>query len=89
MQDLLLFDSLEKKFPIWQEPLLYTAKNYGSVKRIYVVSKEDKLIVEVLQRKIIAENPPQMVYEVEGADHIVFFSKPLQLAEMHLKIANS
>ena len=76
----MLFDSLEKKFPIWQEPLLYTAKNYGSVKRIYVVSKEDKLIVEAFQRKMIAENPPQMVYEIEGSD---------QLAEVFTKIANT
>ncbi|GLJ06222.1 hypothetical protein SUGI_0033620 [Cryptomeria japonica] len=87
--DLTLCESLEKKCPIWQEPLLYTAKNYGSVRRIFVVSKEDKVIVEAFQRKMIAENPPQMVYEIEGSDHTVFFSKPLQLAEVLMKIANT
>ncbi|GLJ06214.1 hypothetical protein SUGI_0033530 [Cryptomeria japonica] len=87
--DLTLWESLEKKSPIWQEPLLYTAKNYGSVRRIFVVSKEDKVIVEAFQRKMIAGNPPQMVYEIEGSDHTVFFSKPLQLAEVLMKIANT
>ncbi|GLJ06210.1 hypothetical protein SUGI_0033480 [Cryptomeria japonica] len=36
--DLMLWESLARKFPLWQEPLLYTVKNYGSVKRIYVVA---------------------------------------------------
>ncbi|XP_059065520.1 esterase PIR7B-like [Cryptomeria japonica] len=88
-EDLTLWESLEKKCPIWQEPLLYTAKNYGSVRRIFVVSKVDKVIVEAFQRKMIAENPPKMVYEIEGSDHTVFFSKPLQLAEVLMKIANT
>ncbi|XP_059063209.1 methyl jasmonate esterase 1-like [Cryptomeria japonica] len=87
--DLTLWESLVKKFPLWYEPLLYTAKNYGSVRRIYVVSKEDKLLVEAFQRKTIVENPPQMVYEIEGSDHAVFFSKPLQLTEVLIKIANT
>ncbi|GLJ05938.1 hypothetical protein SUGI_0028640 [Cryptomeria japonica] len=86
--DLMLLDSLEKKFPLWEEPVLYTAKNYGSVRRIYVVAKEDKLFVEAFQRKMIAENPPQMVYEIEGSDHTVVFSKPLCLAEVLIGIAN-
>ncbi|GLJ59594.1 hypothetical protein SUGI_1515400 [Cryptomeria japonica] len=85
--DLMLWDSLERKFPLWQEPLLYTVKNYGSVKRIYVVAKEDKLLVEAYQRKMIAENPPQMVYEIEGSDHTIVFSKPLHLAEVLIQIA--
>ncbi|GLJ06212.1 hypothetical protein SUGI_0033500 [Cryptomeria japonica] len=87
-RDLMLLDSLEKKFPLWEEPVLYTAKNYGSVRRIYVVAKEDKLFVEAFQRKMIAENPPQMVYEIEGSDHTVVFSKPLRLAEVLIGIAN-
>ncbi|XP_059072339.1 methyl jasmonate esterase 1-like [Cryptomeria japonica] len=87
--DLTLWESPEKKCPIWQEPLLYTAKNYGSVRIIFVVSKVDKVIVEAFQRKMIAENPPQMVYEIEGSDHTVFFSMPLQLAEVLMKIANT
>ncbi|KAH9314103.1 hypothetical protein KI387_022730, partial [Taxus chinensis] len=57
--DTTLSESLVKRCPVWQEPLLYTAKNYGSVTRVYIVAKDDKLIVEELQRKMIAENPPQ------------------------------
>ncbi|GLJ06209.1 hypothetical protein SUGI_0033470 [Cryptomeria japonica] len=87
--DLTLWESLEKKFPIWQEPLLYTAKNYGSVRRIYVVAKDDKYLVEAFQRKMIADNPPQMIYEIEGSAHTVFFSKPLRLAEVLIQIANA
>ncbi|GLJ06208.1 hypothetical protein SUGI_0033460 [Cryptomeria japonica] len=52
MQDLTLLESLEKKSPTWQEPLLYTAKSYGSVKRIYVVAKDDKCLVEAFQNNM-------------------------------------
>ncbi|KAH9314091.1 hypothetical protein KI387_022718, partial [Taxus chinensis] len=79
--DIMLTESLGRRFPLWQEAISYSDESYGSVRRAYVVAKEDKLIVEELQRKIVADNPPQMVYEIEGSDHCTFFSKPGRLAE--------
>uniref|UniRef100_A0A0D6QVB1 AB hydrolase-1 domain-containing protein n=1 Tax=Araucaria cunninghamii TaxID=56994 RepID=A0A0D6QVB1_ARACU len=86
--DVTLVDSLLKKCPIWQDPISYTKENYGSVPRVYLIAKDDKAIPEELQRKYIAENPPQMVYEIEGSDHCTFFSKPDRLAGILVQIAH-
>ncbi|KAH9299069.1 hypothetical protein KI387_030751, partial [Taxus chinensis] len=85
--DKMLTKTLLKKFPLWQEALTYSNEKYGSVFRAYVVAKEDLAIVEELQRKMIADNPPQMVYEIEGSDHSAFFSCPDQLAQILVQIS--
>ncbi|GLJ13849.1 hypothetical protein SUGI_0221220 [Cryptomeria japonica] len=87
--DVALISSLVKKAPIWKEALLYSKENYGSVPRAYVVAKEDKLMVEEFQRKMIAENPPHMIREIEGSDHCPFFCKPECLAQTLIQIANA
>ncbi|KAH9314094.1 hypothetical protein KI387_022721, partial [Taxus chinensis] len=86
-EDKMLTKTLLKKFPLWQEALTYSNEKYGSVFRAYVVAKEDLAIVEELQRKMIADNPPQMVYEIEGSDHSAFFSCPDQLAQILVQIS--
>ncbi|XP_057818000.1 methylesterase 8 isoform X3 [Cryptomeria japonica] len=86
--DICLTDSLLKTFPLGEEAISYSNENYGRVPRAYVVAKDDKILSEEFQRKMIAENLPQMVYEIEGSDHSPFFSKPDQLAHTLLQIAN-
>ncbi|GLJ13861.1 hypothetical protein SUGI_0221470 [Cryptomeria japonica] len=86
--DICLTDSLLKRFPLREEVISYSNENYGRVPRAYVVAKDDKILLEEFQRKMIAENPPQMVYEMEGSDHSPFFSKPDQLAHILLQIAS-
>lgn len=85
--DATLTDSLIKKYPFWGGAISHTKERYGSVPRAYVVCKEDKLLVEELQRKIIADNPPQLVYEIERSDHSPFFSAPSELVEILIQIA--
>ncbi|XP_057817999.1 methylesterase 1 isoform X2 [Cryptomeria japonica] len=87
-EDICLTDSLLKTFPLGEEAISYSNENYGRVPRAYVVAKDDKILSEEFQRKMIAENLPQMVYEIEGSDHSPFFSKPDQLAHTLLQIAN-
>ncbi|XP_057817997.1 methylesterase 1 [Cryptomeria japonica] len=86
--DICLTHSLLKRSPYWEGVVSYTKENYGRVPRAYIVAKEDKLLPEEFQRKMIADNPPQMVYEIEGSDHSPFFCKPDQLAHILLQIAN-
>lgn len=62
-------------------------KNYGSVNRVYIISKQDKLYTEDYQRWIIENNPPKEVKEIEGSDHMLMLSKPLELCNCLLEIA--
>ncbi|KAH9314092.1 hypothetical protein KI387_022719, partial [Taxus chinensis] len=82
-----LAKTLLKTSPLWQEAVTHSSENYGRVFRAYVVANEDLTIVEELQRKMIADNPPQTIYEIEGSDHSPFFSNPDRLAQILLQIA--
>ncbi|KAH9287984.1 hypothetical protein KI387_032101 [Taxus chinensis] len=86
--DITLVHSLLKRCPLWEGAISYTSENYGSVSRAYVVAKEDKFIVQEMQKQMITDNPPQMLYEIEGSDDCPFFSKPDSLAQILLQIAN-
>eukprot|EP00252_Welwitschia_mirabilis_P004552 TRINITY_DN1487_c0_g1_i1.p1 TRINITY_DN1487_c0_g1~~TRINITY_DN1487_c0_g1_i1.p1 ORF type:complete len:262 (+),score=47.65 TRINITY_DN1487_c0_g1_i1:111-896(+) len=79
-QDLLLAESLFRKCPYIKEKMELTTEKYGSVKRAYVVCKEDKILFPELQMKIIKDNPPHQVHYIEEADHCPVFSCPDRLA---------
>ncbi|CDP19871.1 unnamed protein product [Coffea canephora] len=66
-----------------------TKERYGSVPRAYVVDLEDKAITPDVQRAMIKSTPPQVVREIEGADHMVQFSKPQEFANNLIEIAES
>ena len=56
-----------------------TKDKYGSVHRVYIVCDKDKTIKEDFQRWMIEHNPTDEVKVVNGSDHMVMFSKPMQL----------
>uniref|UniRef100_A0ACD5WUP3 Uncharacterized protein n=1 Tax=Avena sativa TaxID=4498 RepID=A0ACD5WUP3_AVESA len=62
-----------------QQP--YTAARYGSVRKVFLVCKDDHSIVEGFQRWMI-ENYPVVdeVKELHGADHMAMLSTPDELA---------
>ncbi|XP_058081408.1 methyl jasmonate esterase 1-like isoform X1 [Magnolia sinica] len=66
---------------------MLSKENYGSVSRVYIVCKEDELIKEDLQHWIIANNPPKEVMEIDGSDHMVMLSKPRELCDCLLEVA--
>ncbi|KAJ8770756.1 hypothetical protein K2173_021403 [Erythroxylum novogranatense] len=70
-----------------QESLLTKAK-FGSVDRIYVVCKEDGLIKEDLQLWMIENSPTKEVKHIE-AGHMVMLSKPGDLCQCLLEIAET
>ncbi|XP_059623769.1 methyl jasmonate esterase 1-like [Cornus florida] len=56
-----------------------TKEKYGSVRRVYIVSDQDNVIKEDLQRWMIENNPTDEVKVISGSDHMVMFSKPQEL----------
>lgn len=56
-----------------------TKEKYGSVRRVYIVCKEDNVVKPNLQEWMIENNPADEVKVINGSDHMVMFSKPLEL----------
>nr|QED20597.1 esterase 2 [Tabernanthe iboga] len=67
--------------------LFVSKKRYGSVPRAFFIATEDKACPVELQRWLIETNPPNEVREIRGADHMVMFSKPLELCHNLLEVA--
>ncbi|XP_059623766.1 methyl jasmonate esterase 1-like isoform X2 [Cornus florida] len=64
-----------------------TKEKYGSVRRVYIVSDQDNVIKEDLQRWMIENNPTDEVQAISGSDHMVMFSKPQELCTFLQEIA--
>jgi len=88
-EDITLAESLLRSSPALAEGIVYSSENYGRVPRAYIVTKQDKLVWEEWQRKIIADNPPDRVYELEDSDHSPFFSCPARLAQILEEISTA
>ncbi|OEL38487.1 Salicylic acid-binding protein 2 [Dichanthelium oligosanthes] len=68
-----------------QQPL--TKDGYGSVRKVYVVCREDYAIVEEFQRWMVENNPVEEVKEIV-ADHMVMLSRPKELVQCLADIAD-
>lgn len=66
---------------------LVFSERYASVKRIFIIAEQDKLLKKDFQLWMIKMNPPDGVEEIEGADHMVMMSKPIELWVRLLAIA--
>lgn len=88
-EDITLAQSLLRSMPALDEEVVYSNENYGRVPRAFVVAKQDKAIWEELQRKMIADNPPDRIYELEESDHSPFFSCPARLAQILQEISTA
>ncbi|XP_039161746.1 methylesterase 2 [Eucalyptus grandis] len=69
------------------EEVAVTKGKYGIVRRVYIVCDQDLIITEGLQRWMAEMNPPDEVKVISGADHMVMFSKPLELHDALKEIA--
>ncbi|CAH2061348.1 unnamed protein product [Thlaspi arvense] len=92
IQDLVLAKLLGRVSPTVTDNLAgtrsFSEEGYGSVTRIYIVCGEDKLIPEDYQRWMISNFPPKEVMEIKDADHMAMFSKPQELCDLLLEIAD-
>ncbi|KAM7516582.1 hypothetical protein LguiA_006165 [Lonicera macranthoides] len=92
-EDLALASLLVRPCPAFPDPISIkqtslTHENYGSVKRVYIISGQDKGFTVDLQKWMIEKNPPDEVKEIPDADHMVMLSKPKELFSYLLEIAN-
>ncbi|KAL6012521.1 hypothetical protein ACLOJK_003010 [Asimina triloba] len=67
---------------------MVTVDNFGSVRRAYVISKQDMVMEEDFQNWMIKKNPTDEVKWVEGADHMVMLSKATDFHQSLLQIAH-
>ncbi|KAF7135329.1 hypothetical protein RHSIM_Rhsim08G0108200 [Rhododendron simsii] len=85
-EDLSLATVLMRPYPIFHDyeemakDTALTEKNHGSVRRVYIVIEEDSGLKECFQRWMIENNPPDEVKVISCADHMVMFSKPVELS---------
>lgn len=90
-KDLALANSLLRPGSLFIEELekaeKFTEKNYGSVKKVYVICSEDKTITKEFQKWMIQNYGIENVMEIDGADHMAMFSKPLQVSHCLLRVA--
>ncbi|XP_031482985.1 salicylic acid-binding protein 2-like [Nymphaea colorata] len=84
---------LKRPAPFYREDLssqdFVSEENYGRTTRAYIVCKDDQIIKESFQRWMIEMSPVDEVVEIEGADHMAMFSKPLDICHHLLQIAKN
>lgn len=84
VQDATLASSLMRVSSLFMEDLAvqqpFTKDRYGSVRKVYVVCKEDYAIVEGFQRWMVENSPVDEVKEIV-ADHMVMLSRPKELVQ--------
>uniref|UniRef100_A0A2P2QNS6 (S)-hydroxynitrile lyase n=1 Tax=Rhizophora mucronata TaxID=61149 RepID=A0A2P2QNS6_RHIMU len=64
-----------------------TNQGYGSVKRVFVICKEDKAISEEFQRWMIENSQCHEVMEISGSGHMPMLSKPQECCHCLSSIA--
>ncbi|KAL3690194.1 hypothetical protein R1sor_016503 [Riccia sorocarpa] len=69
------------------EKLSLTSENYGSVRRFYVETGDDKALPVANQEALQRNNPPEKSFKLKGSDHAPFFSKPQALHKTLVEIA--
>ena len=67
-------------------PLQLTETNFGRVPRYYIECTEDRAVTPFIQQKMYLETPCKKVYKLPTS-HSPFFSKPQELVDILLQIA--
>nr|CAB3479350.1 unnamed protein product [Digitaria exilis] len=67
---------------------LLTAERYGAVSRVCVVAEDDASWSSEFQRRMASWNPGTEVRGLPGADHMLMLSKPRELSELLVEIAD-
>nr|CAB3465440.1 unnamed protein product [Digitaria exilis] len=78
--------------PLMKDENLLTEAGYGSVRRVFVVVEDDLGIPAEFQRRMIALSPAGVEVEAMdagGADHMAMLSRPEELVERLIRIADN
>ncbi|MCE3049579.1 Salicylic acid-binding protein 2 [Datura stramonium] len=91
-EDIALASSLIRPSSLFLEDLskakYFTDEGYGSVKRVYIICTEDKVISEEFQGRQIDNISVTEAKEIKGADHMAMLNMPKQLCVNLLEIAD-
>lgn len=68
-----------------QQP--FSKERYGSVRKIYVVCKQDQTLPVEFQKWMVTNSPADEVKEIDGADHMAMLSTPDELVKCIVDIA--
>ncbi|GLT33056.1 hypothetical protein SLA2020_076750 [Shorea laevis] len=68
------------------EKLSLSPEKYGTGRRFYIQTLDDRALSPDVQEKLVRENPPEGVYKIKGSDHCPFFSKPQSLHKILVEI---
>ncbi len=66
--------------------LKLTEDNFGRVPRFYIECTEDRAVTPFIQQKMYTDTPCKKVYKLPTS-HSPFFSRPVELVDIFLKIA--
>ncbi|KAL6875623.1 hypothetical protein ACP4OV_013136 [Aristida adscensionis] len=67
-----------------QQPL--SKDRYGSVRKIYIICKQDRTLPEGFQRWMLSNNPVDEVKEIDAADHMAMLSAPNEVVQCIMDI---
>ena len=80
LQDITLAKSLMRIGSVFLEDLQLmeplSMDCYSSVRKVYIVCKQDRTLSEEFQRWMVSNNPVDEVKEIDGADHMAMLSAP-------------
>uniref|UniRef100_M1CEZ6 Salicylic acid-binding protein 2 n=1 Tax=Solanum tuberosum TaxID=4113 RepID=M1CEZ6_SOLTU len=91
-QDVALASSLIRPSSLFIEDLskakYFTDEGYGSVKKVYIICTEDKVLPKEFQQRLIDNiGTVTEAKEIKGADHMAMLCMPKQLCDTLLEIA--
>ncbi|XP_075510645.1 putative methylesterase 11, chloroplastic [Primulina tabacum] len=69
------------------EKLSLSETKQGVVRRFFIKTLEDNAIPVVVQECMINRSPPEQVFNLKGADHSPFFSKPQALHKLFVEVS--
>nr|1E89_A Chain A, HYDROXYNITRILE LYASE [Manihot esculenta]1E89_B Chain B, HYDROXYNITRILE LYASE [Manihot esculenta]1E8D_A Chain A, HYDROXYNITRILE LYASE [Manihot esculenta]1E8D_B Chain B, HYDROXYNITRILE LYASE [Manihot esculenta] len=67
----------------------FTEKGYGSIKKVYIWTDQDKIFLPDFQRWQIANYKPDKVYQVQGGDHKLQLTKTEEVAHILQEVADA
>jgi hypothetical protein len=93
MQDLTLAKAMVRPSRWFQDDemlqrTVVTADRYGAVRRVCVVAEDDASWSAEFQRRMASWSPGTEVRNLQGADHMAMLSKPTDLSDLLVEVAN-
>ena len=61
--------------------LKLSTSKYGSVNRVFIVAKQDNVIIPSFQQLMVTKNPPTEVQEIAKSDHMVMMCRVVELSK--------